>query len=255
VVLIILFAPPLALIAVLSSVSALMSSEVFTLFFSKSFPLGRFFCAASSAACGASISLYGTYPDLTLFLFALLPFLCFLPYMFHPSSPSDTASGPILTLGISLYTGALLGFAGLLYSSSQDGAFWLISLLTATFVGDTGAYAFGRLIGGYKLAPRLSPGKTWSGALGGVVSTTAALVACKYLFLSQIPLSWALLFGPILSLACQMGDLAESFLKRGLGVKDSGDLIPGHGGLLDRCDALLFSSPCMYIFFLFLHAK
>jgi len=114
---------------------------------------------------------------------------------------------------------------------------WLLGIVWAT---DVGAYAAGRSIGGPKLAPRLSPNKTWSGLGGGVVS--AALVGLVAAWLSGAPAAALTLLSGGLAVVAQLGDLAESLAKRHFGVKDSSNLIPGHGGLLDRLDGLLAAS-------------
>ncbi len=113
----------------------------------------------------------------------------------------------------------------------------LIFLLMVVWCSDIGAYIAGRLIGGPKLAPRISPGKTWSGSLGGLLASViaGAIVAAS----AGASPGWAALAALILGAVSQLGDLGESALKRRLGVKDSGRLIPGHGGLLDRLDGLM----------------
>ncbi|MBX3500962.1 MAG: phosphatidate cytidylyltransferase [Alphaproteobacteria bacterium] len=118
---------------------------------------------------------------------------------------------------------------------------WLLATVWAT---DIFAYVAGRTLGGPKLAPRLSPKKTWSGALGGLAAAIAVGVCTAWLFTggSAIRLAMA---GGLLSLVSQAGDLAESAVKRYVGVKDSGRLIPGHGGLLDRVDALMAAAVAM----------
>lgn len=113
-------------------------------------------------------------------------------------------------------------------------------LLLAVWSTDIGAYLVGRVVGGPKLAPAISPGKTWSGAAGGLL---AAIVICNGAGFTLYAAAMALL----LSLVTQIGDLAESALKRRCGVKDSSHLIPGHGGLLDRLDGLLLAAPTAYL--------
>jgi phosphatidate cytidylyltransferase len=117
-----------------------------------------------------------------------------------------------------------------------------------TWASDIGAYAVGRLAGRRKLIPAVSPGKTVEGALGALVVTTLAAVAYERLALrplAQLAIApwWAAAFGLAISLAAQLGDLAESLLKRDAGVKDSSHLLPGHGGILDRFDSLFFVLP------------
>jgi len=120
--------------------------------------------------------------------------------------------------------------------------FWLFGVVWAT---DIGAYAAGRSIGGPKLAPRISPNKTWAGLAGGVISAgLVGFCVSFWVVKSPNPLTLAALSGAMAVLA-QLGDLGESGLKRHFGVKDSGRLIPGHGGVLDRCDGLLSTAPAV----------
>jgi phosphatidate cytidylyltransferase len=114
----------------------------------------------------------------------------------------------------------------------------ILYLFTVVWASDIGAYAFGRLLGGPKLAPALSPNKTWAGAIGGLVCAMLAggVVAAA---LTAQPAAVLLAISAFVAIAAQLGDLAESFAKRRFNVKDSGGLIPGHGGLLDRLDSLL----------------
>jgi phosphatidate cytidylyltransferase len=114
---------------------------------------------------------------------------------------------------------------------------------------DTGAYYTGRTIGRHKLAPRISPGKTIEGAIGGFVMAAVAGYVSKLTFFPEIPLAHCLVLGTIIGIVGQIGDLAESLLKRGSDVKDSGRLLPGHGGMLDRVDSILFSAPVLYFYF------
>ena len=127
---------------------------------------------------------------------------------------------------------ALLWLRGL-----PGGLRWVGFLAAVVWSGDTGAYLIGRLVGGPRLAPRISPGKTWSGAAGGTACAVLVGVAAASGHAA------AALPALGLSLAAQAGDLLESALKRHFGVKDSGRLIPGHGGLLDRLDGVLTAAP------------
>jgi phosphatidate cytidylyltransferase len=117
----------------------------------------------------------------------------------------------------------------------------IIYLFAVVWASDIGAYAFGRLIGGPKLAPTLSPNKTWAGAIGGLgcAMIIGAFAASAY---TGDPLALLLAISAFVAIAAQAGDLIESFAKRCFNVKDSGGLIPGHGGLLDRLDSLLLAS-------------
>ncbi len=113
---------------------------------------------------------------------------------------------------------------------------------------DTGAYYTGRSLGKNKLAPRISPGKTIEGFIGGLVAAIAAGPLCKYTFFPEMNLTHSLLLGALIGLVGPVGDLAESMLKRGSEVKDSGTLLPGHGGMLDRVDSILFCAPLLYFY-------
>ncbi|WP_297692621.1 phosphatidate cytidylyltransferase [Phenylobacterium sp.] len=125
--------------------------------------------------------------------------------------------------------------------STNQGEWWTLMLFACTWAADIGAFAIGSLLKGPKLWPRFSPNKTWSGFVGGLAAATlvGTLMAAKSTF--RLDLRAAALVGLAVGLATMAGDLWESALKRRFGVKDSGDLIPGHGGLLDRVDGLMFA--------------
>jgi phosphatidate cytidylyltransferase len=126
------------------------------------------------------------------------------------------------------------------------GAAWVLTVVVTTWAGDTCAYLTGRSLGTHMLAPLLSPNKTIEGAVGGLLGA----IVVSWLTVTQFGLasSWTgLLLGALLGIAGQAGDLSESLLKRQAGVKDSGSVIPGHGGLLDRIDALLFTFPTGFV--------
>jgi len=123
------------------------------------------------------------------------------------------------------------------------GAWWLLFVLLLVWGADSGAYMFGKMFGKHKLAPKVSPGKTWEGFLGGLV--TSALIAVLFATLAPLTVSTGTLVicAIIATLASVLGDLTESMFKREAGIKDSGNLIPGHGGILDRIDSLTAAVP------------
>jgi phosphatidate cytidylyltransferase len=124
------------------------------------------------------------------------------------------------------------------------GQWWLVLALTVTWANDTGAYFAGRAFGSHKLYPRISPSKTWEGAIGGALaSILGACVVQQFWLYPHLALWQAALIGAGAALLGPLGDLSESMLKRAFGAKDSGRLLPGHGGLLDRLDALMFNAP------------
>jgi phosphatidate cytidylyltransferase len=125
----------------------------------------------------------------------------------------------------------------------------LLSFFFLVVMGaDTGAYYTGRALGKHKLAPNISPGKTWEGVAGGVVAALGFAVLAHYWFFREMPLKWALPLALVMTVVGILGDLTESALKRGAGAKDAAKLLPGHGGVLDRLDSLLFNAPLIYYF-------
>lgn len=129
-----------------------------------------------------------------------------------------------------------------------DGIVWTYFLLFIVFFGDTGAFYIGSYFGRHKLSPIISPNKTIEGALGGIAANLSVGALFKYFFIPRLPWGLSLLFILIIGVVGQVGDLFESKLKRDSNIKDSGSLLPGHGGILDRIDALLFAAPVAYLF-------
>ncbi|MGD8700140.1 MAG: phosphatidate cytidylyltransferase [Gemmatimonadales bacterium] len=163
----------------------------------------------------------------------------------------------VVTAFGAVYAGGLLAFALWLRSLGGTGAGWsgtavLFLPVAITWLGDSAAYSVGRAIGRHKLSPVISPKKTWEGAIAGLVATAAG--AALYIELTRPLAPWSmsmwqvLLFGAVVSIAGQVGDLFESRFKRDCAVKDSSNLLPGHGGALDRVDSLLFVFPFAYAF-------
>jgi phosphatidate cytidylyltransferase len=166
-----------------------------------------------------------------------------------------------------LYTGGMLSFAYAIryhpYASAPtsgtrfnvpSGGLLLLLPVLVTWASDIGAYAVGRTMGKHKLIPSVSPGKTIEGSIGGLaMSMLVAVLYAQFVLHPSSHLGFryppigALIFGVIISLAAQIGDLAESLFKREAGVKDSSNLIPGHGGVLDRFDSLLFVMPVAFV--------
>jgi phosphatidate cytidylyltransferase len=131
----------------------------------------------------------------------------------------------------------------------QTRAAHLLSFFFLVIMGsDTGAYYTGRALGRHKLAPAVSPGKTWEGAVGGMIASLLMAILAHYWFFKELPLKWALPLAAVMNVLGVLGDLTESALKRGAGAKDAAQILPGHGGLLDRLDSLLFNAPVLYYF-------
>jgi phosphatidate cytidylyltransferase len=172
--------------------------------------------------------------------------LSFVAFGLSDVRPSATASFGATLLGV-VWVGAGLGFL-LLVRDIPDHGFWAVmAVLFTVFAADTAAFFVGRAVGRHKMAPAISPGKTWEGFVGGVVA--AMVVAFVVLYQDRdefLSMPETLLLGAVVALAAVFGDLFESAVKRDLEVKDSGKLLGGHGGMLDRLDALLWAGPAAY---------
>lgn len=189
----------------------------------------------------------GAFLPLPMALPAVLS--CALLAAFHvlpgPSDPAEKVrKGALLVLG-TLYAGGLLSmYPRVLFL--PRGEHWVLLGVLAVSAGDIFAYAAGRTLGKRKLAPALSPNKTVEGAAGGMAGSVACAVLYAQAFLPEAPVWYAAATGVVVGAAGQAGDLFESLLKRAAGVKDSGSLIPGHGGVLDRTDAILAAAAPLY---------
>ena len=146
-----------------------------------------------------------------------------------------------------VYTGALLSTL-VLTRDGEAGRAWVFLGILGTFAVDTGAYAVGRLFGRHKLAPKVSPKKTWEGAAGGYVAGVIATFALSAAFDTGVSAATLAPYALAMPVFAQVGDLFESWMKRRMGVKDASGLLPGHGGFLDRLDSILFVFPLLYVF-------
>jgi phosphatidate cytidylyltransferase len=188
-------------------------------------------------------------------LAAMLPavivalFIFFFAGMLRKDFKDAVMDTAIKTLGI-IYIAVPLSYVILLRDLEQ-GRWWLLFILFVIWANDTFAYFTGKTIGRHKMSPFVSPNKTIEGAIGGLAGAVlAGLVMNKYLAMGMT-MTEAAALSVILGVMGIIGDLAESLLKRSAGVKDSGSVIPGHGGVLDRIDSLLFPVPFVYYFLIF----
>ncbi len=149
-----------------------------------------------------------------------------------------------------LYVGLLLGHYSLLRNLEQ-GVALVFFVIIVTWLSDTGGFFVGKTMGKHPLAPTLSPKKTIEGLLGGVLFSVIGGIISHFTFVPFFSLGQCMILGVSLALLGALGDLAESAIKRSVRVKDSGTIIPGHGGVLDRIDSLLFSGPAMYYYVMF----
>jgi phosphatidate cytidylyltransferase len=175
---------------------------------------------------------------------------CVLLAAFHalpgPSDPGEKVRKGATLVLVAVYVGGLLSmYPRVLFL--PRGEFWVLLGVLSVSVGDTFAYGAGKAFGKQKLAPVLSPNKTVEGALGGLLGSVACAVLCGLAFLPAIPAWYAAAAGLAVGVTGQAGDLFESMLKRAAGVKDSGTLFPGHGGMFDRADAILAAGPPLYL--------
>jgi phosphatidate cytidylyltransferase len=142
-----------------------------------------------------------------------------------------------------------LGGCYLLIRNFEDGNLLILFLFLITWLGDIAAYYWGKNFGKTPLAPIVSPNKTVEGSIAGLLGSLTAGLIAGFLFLDHIMIGHCLLVAFICGSIGQLGDLAESLLKRHAGIKDSGNILPGHGGVLDRIDSLLFAGPAFYCYF------
>ena len=217
------------------------------------------FCTAHPASqiCPPGLSLLFCNPTIVLLVLFWCLFILFLFYLLsygHIEKLSYDLAGNILAL---LYLPFLLGHLVWLRFLPQ-GEWWVLWFLLVIFAGDTGAFYAGRTFGKTKLYPAVSPGKTWAGVVGGLAASLAVgllvgrwFMAHQWLVINQGLPALAIL-SLILAVVGLLGDLFESMLKRQMQVKDASSLLPGHGGMLDRLDSILFSAPVVVYVRLFL---
>jgi phosphatidate cytidylyltransferase len=207
-------------------------------------------------ACGSIIFIlifsynYGLLPGVYFWGIPVLLFLPFLIAMFENNANSIITIGTTLA-GIVFIAVPIAMFASLIPAGDQysgiPGREFLLGFLVILWIYDSAAYLIGSMIGKHKLFERLSPAKTWEGSLGGLVFGIAAAWGIAVYFTEISLLHW-ITIALVIIVFGTLGDLCESMLKRNAGVKDSGKLLPGHGGILDRFDAVLMSAPVVYFY-------
>jgi phosphatidate cytidylyltransferase len=201
------------------------------------------------------LSPHYTIPDLlpiTITATVLASLICLLLRRSRENALRDWA----WTIVGALYVGWMLGY-WLNLRGLEEGRNWVYLAMLTTFANDTGAYFIGRARGKRKLAPAISPAKTWEGAIGGLISAVLAAVVVAMVLKPISAMAggpfvfryWQIvILGFLVGIFAQLGDLAESLLKRNMGVKESGALLPGHGGILDRFDSLIFVGAVVYYY-------
>jgi phosphatidate cytidylyltransferase len=188
---------------------------------------------------------------------ALGTILAILAEMYRYQQPGEVIARLAVSMLAMVYVGVLMSFVVQLRNLFPDerGLYALVSLIAVVKLSDIGAYTVGRLIGKHKMSPTLSPGKTWEGALGGVLFSCAGAYVIFRIWLapetgsSPHGLTWGwLMFGIAMAISGMLGDLAESLLKRDAGRKDSSTWMPGFGGVMDLLDSILLAAPVAYLF-------
>jgi phosphatidate cytidylyltransferase len=228
-------------------VAALCAWELNTLPPEKPHALGGLIASMGAAfllPLTEAVPLEGFTPNAILTALVIIAFADAL--LFEPELPRTPQRVGLSVLG-AVYPGALMA-AVVRLRHLPDGLAWLFLALTVTWLNDSGAYFAGRAFGRHRLYVRVSPSKTWEGAIGGLLASVAgALAVLASGWLPQLPWWGAVVVGMGAGILGPLGDLSESMLKRAYGAKDTSRLLPGHGGLLDRIDALLFTAP--YVLF------
>jgi len=189
---------------------------------------------------------------LIMLVFALGVFIRQFPQKLNPAGIETMA---VTLLGL-IYVAWLGNFITRINFTSDQGRYFVMLLVVVTKFTDMGAYIIGSTLGRHKMIPRISPKKTWEGTAGGIVFAIGGAVMCLYwphqlsqgILAAGMNITHALTLGLLLGTAAVIGDLAESLIKREAGVKDSSNILPGHGGALDMLDSFLFTAPLLYVY-------
>lgn len=206
------------------------------------------------AAALLTASFYPGVPGGPLWVLLLIPLIGIAALRRGSPEPKTLGEIAVTLLGV-LYAGLLTGSTVGLRVTPPDtaGRSWVFLLLAVVMLGDTGAYYAGRGLGRHKLAPQVSPNKTVEGLIGGLIVSVATAMSVGPFLIAGLDVIRAALVGLTVAILGVIGDLFESLLKRSADVKDTASILPGHGGILDRIDALLFASPALLLYVRFLH--
>jgi len=186
--------------------------------------------------------------NLLLCITVILPFI-FVIIKREPEFALINVSASVLCV---LYIGLMFGRHIVLIRQMQNGIELIYLLLGVTWSGDVGAYLIGKWFGRHKIIASISPKKSLEGYIAGLIFGIGTSIAICYFLRLEISINHAIILGLTLTIIGQLGDLAESILKRNAGIKDSGKIMPGHGGILDRCDSLIFITPTLYYYALYI---
>lgn len=224
----------------LGAIAAIASAEFYTITRREHRLPNEVFGVAAAAAMPIAAALWGK-----LGLTATVTILIVASLVWHVAFRQVRTADTAITVFGAVYVGFLLSHL-VLVRALDSGTELTLTIIISVWANDVFAYLIGSTIGRHKLAPRISPGKSWEGLAAGTLFTVAVWFGLYYVIDSPLSLSWLVLTGVGISIAAIVGDLAESRLKREAGVKDSGRLLPGHGGFLDRFDSLILVSVVAY---------
>lgn len=247
---VVLFAPAPVCILLILVAMLLALSEYFT--FTEARGVGAFRWIGYAMAAAILLSFYFTQTHIEL-MFPACSAIVLIVALFSRRDIAKAMEASAFTVFGAWYLGGLMGYLvgiRMLDSGGELGSDLLMMLLVVVWSGDTFAYVFGKWIGKHQLA-EVSPNKTWEGAIAGFIFSIAGAIACRYVFVQQLSLMHAAILGALVGITGQIGDLCESLLKRSANIKDSGSIVPGHGGMLDRIDSLLFGAPTIYYYVYF----
>ena len=247
VILTLLFLGGLYSAGLLGVAAAVCAAEYYTIVYKRLWP---------AAWVGIGVALLPLLPALAPLRFAEAAFWLVGGFFFFSWVYQLLAGGAALqeapARAAHLVTGCLFGGVGMMALSAtrlmEHGFWWVFAALVITWLNDTMAYFAGRFLGRRKLYPAVSPNKTWEGFLGGLLGSVVGLFILRAVAFPVLTVVDCLVLGVLGGLLGPMGDLCESMLKRAYGVKDSSRLVPGHGGMLDRIDALLFNAPLVFLY-------
>lgn len=240
-----MYAPPAYFFLFILIITSLASWEYFAIALAPEDSGLKILGTGLSAAAPIGMYLLGT--EVFLWFVPLIVFVIFLYLLFeHKDIHSAAGLAGKTVLGI-LYIGIFLSYI-IGIRQIEYGGWLVIFLFSIIWTNDTFAYFIGKGLGNIKLAPQISPNKTVEGAIGGIIGGLAAALIFNLFLFKRLDLINAILLALVLGILCQLGDLFESMLKRSAGVKDSGSIIPGHGGVLDRIDSAIIPLPFFYYY-------
>ena len=245
------WAPPYVYDVAIALVCALALYEFLDLGRKKGYPIPVPLCIAVMVFILAAFVLEPISVEMGVFLSLLI-----IPgfYVFAGGDLEQALPGSAISVLATLYVGMLGGSLIRIRNDFPEGAKLIFFLVLVVWLGDAGAYYFGRKFGRHKLSPRISPKKTVEGGIGGILASVITALVLHYTVFPSFPLFHTVIAAILLSVTGIIGDLAESMWKRSAGVKDSGTLLPGHGGFFDRLDSILFTAPILYAYwFLIVH--